>query len=74
MSIYFLIAPSAISRWFALGIVWNEGANIHGKLLQGKSDFPYPFFMEVFMIGAWCIWKERNALIWQNSKPKLLEK
>jgi hypothetical protein len=25
-----------------------------------------PFFMEIVMIGAWCIWKERNDFIFNG--------
>ena len=60
------------SRWFALGIVWRDDDNIHEKLSIAKRDFPYPFFMEVVMIGAWCIWNERNALIFNGKAPNLL--
>jgi hypothetical protein len=30
-----------------------------------------PFFMEVFMIAAWCIWNERNAWIFNGKTPSL---
>jgi hypothetical protein len=33
--------------------------------------FAYPFFMEVFMIGAWIIWKERNNFIFSHKPPSL---
>jgi hypothetical protein len=62
----FFDCPSAISRWFVLGIVWEEGAGIQEKLIFARRIFPHPFFMEIFMIGAWCIWNERNALIFDG--------
>jgi hypothetical protein len=27
--------------------------------------------MEIFMIGAWCIWNERNALIFYGKIPRI---
>ena len=30
-----------------------------------------PFFMEIFMVGAWCLWNERNALIFNGKIPSL---
>jgi hypothetical protein len=44
---------------------------MHRKLLIAKRDFQQPFFMEIFMIGAWCLWKERNNLIFNNKPPRL---
>ena len=69
---HLLFCPCSSSRWFALGIVWRDDDNIHEKLFIAKRDFPYPFFMEVVMIGAWCIWNERNALIFNGKDPSLL--
>jgi hypothetical protein len=43
-------------RWFALGIYWNDHPNIHQKLKTAKLDFAQLYFMEIFMIGAWCLW------------------
>lgn len=48
----FFDCPSASSRWFALGIIWEENASIHEKLYIAKQSFQYPFFMEIFLIGA----------------------
>ena len=36
------------------------------KLVTAKGILAQPFFTEVFMIGAWCIWNERNALIFDG--------
>jgi hypothetical protein len=65
----FFDCSTASARWFALGIVWEDEVNLHEKLIVAKRDFPYPFFMEVFMIGAWCIWNERNAFIFYGRAP-----
>jgi len=32
-----------------------------------------PFFMDI-IIGAWCIWKERNAYIFNNKPPSVFPK
>lgn len=65
----FFDCPSAISRWFALGIIWEENANIHEKLYIAKQGFMQPFFMEIFMIGPWCLWNERNNFIFNGKVP-----
>jgi hypothetical protein len=67
----FFDCSSAVCRWFALGIICNEFGNIHQRVYAAKQVFNYPFFMEVFLIGAWCIWKERNELVFNNKAPRL---
>jgi len=34
-------------------------AQVHHKLLLDKDNFAYPFFMEIFMVAAWCIWNKK---------------
>ena len=67
----FFDCQSAVCRWFALGISWDEKSNIHQKLYSAKQEFGQPFFMEVFMIGAWCLWNERNDFIFNGKAPCL---
>jgi hypothetical protein len=54
----FFNCPASASRWFSLGIVWEENLSIHQKLLQAHLDFGQPFFMEIFLMGAWCLWNQ----------------
>ena len=67
----FFDCPSAAARWYKLGIVWDDEAVMHHKLLIAKNDFPFPFFMEVFMVAAWCLWNERNAVVFSGRTPSL---
>jgi hypothetical protein len=67
----FFECPSTVSRWFALGITWEENVNIHQKLYIAKEAFLQPFFMEIFMISAWCVWNERNDFIFNGKNPNL---
>jgi hypothetical protein len=68
-----LIAPRhlAAACWFSLGVSWDENSNIHQRLYIAKQAFAQPFFMEVFMIGVWCLWKEINDLNFNNKGPSL---
>jgi hypothetical protein len=50
-----------------LGISWSDSGSSHQRIYLAKHAFPHPFFMEVFMIAAWCIWTERNRLIFSNN-------
>lgn len=67
----FFDCSSAACRWFALGIVWNGNVNIHDKIYLAKQEFMQPFFMEIFLIGCWTIWNERNNLIFNNRVPSV---
>jgi hypothetical protein len=67
----FFNCPAAASRWFALGIVWEENLSVHQKLLQAQLVFGQPFFIEIFMIGASCLWKQRNDVIFEGKTPHL---
>lgn len=66
----FFDCPSASVRWFALGIVWDNSLSIHEQLCSAKEGFQYPFFMEIFLIGAWCLWNERNDFIFNRKVPR----
>jgi hypothetical protein len=67
----FFECSAAACRWFALGISWSDSGNTHQRIYLAKHAFPHPFFMEVFMMAAWCIWTERNRLIFSNKPPGL---
>ena len=68
----FFQCTSAASRWFALGITWDEHSNIHQKLYLARNEFRQPFFMDIFLIGAWCLWTEGNDYIFKNKPPSIV--
>ena len=68
----FFQCTSAASRWFALGITWDEHSNIHQKLYLARNEFRQPFFMDIFLIGAWCLWNEGNNYIFKNKPPSIV--
>jgi len=39
--------------------------------MQQKQNFAGPYFIDLFMIAAWTIWKERNDYIFNNKVPSL---
>jgi hypothetical protein len=58
---------SARVRCETLGIRWPRVPNCYQKLIIARRTCSTPFFMEVFLIAAWCIWKEHNAQIFEGS-------
>ncbi|KAK3150220.1 hypothetical protein QOZ80_3AG0230400 [Eleusine coracana subsp. coracana] len=69
--IFSLVAPSRKYAGKKNGIFWNFAANFFDMMSQAKRAFGGKFFMEIFMIGAWQIWKQRNNLIFNRSNPSL---
>jgi len=61
----------ARERWHILNINFNGNLGIYQRIKSAKRCFTQPFFMEIFMIGAWCIWQERNAVVFENVAPDL---
>jgi hypothetical protein len=64
----FFECSMATTRWFLIGIQWTVHDSISQMLIQKKAQLNIPFFMDLFMIAGWCIWKERNDLVF-NGKP-----
>jgi hypothetical protein len=38
-------------------------------LTQKRAQLNIPYFMDLFMIAAWTIWKERNDLVFNGNPP-----
>ena len=67
----FFDCQSSIARWQALGIQWLQQGDIVQKLQHQKSTFQGPYFMDLFMLATWSIWKERNDFIFNGRPPSL---
>jgi hypothetical protein len=63
--------PFSIQCWNRLGIIWNATGNMLDLVQQGKDFWDRPMFMEVFIVAAWSIWKERNNLLFNNVIPNI---
>jgi hypothetical protein len=64
----FFECSSVTTRWYMIGIQWSVQHNVFQMLEQKKAQLNIPCFMDLFMIAAWCIWKERNDFVF-NGKP-----
>jgi hypothetical protein len=45
---------------------WDFNLPFHRMMEQAKQQYTSDFFMEIFMLGAWLIWKERNGTIFSG--------
>lgn len=52
--------------WDKLGIVWSLEADIHIKIMKTRQQIGLPFFIEIFLIAAWELWKIRNRLVFDG--------
>jgi len=57
------------SCWKAIGIDWRINLHFFQMMKRARQDFQHWFFMEVFIIATWHIWKQRNNLIFQERRP-----
>jgi len=55
--------------WDFLHIGWDHTLDFFQTMIKAQQDFGQPFFMEVFSIAAWEIWKQRNGYIFRNKIP-----
>jgi hypothetical protein len=64
----FFTCPFSLDCWRYLNIEWNYNTDFYTMMDEAKSQFGNEF-MEVFMIASWLIWKQRNTLIFNRSRP-----
>lgn len=54
--------------WSLISILWYDVLNIHDKILAAWQTSGLPFFMDIFLIASWEIWKLRNAIIFYGER------
>ncbi|PWZ53651.1 hypothetical protein Zm00014a_004064 [Zea mays] len=55
-----------------MNIQWNHQIDFFTTFQQAKDLHDSPFFMEVFIIAAWQIWKQRNNFIFDRERPSFI--
>jgi hypothetical protein len=68
----FFNCPFSQDCWRHLNIQWNYQINFFATFQQARDLHGSPFFMEVFIIAAWQIWKQRNNFIFNRGRPSFL--
>ena len=54
--------------WNYLQIPWVPGST-HEVIHYAKKYFTGPCFVEVVVLACWCLWKQRNGLIFKYIRP-----
>jgi hypothetical protein len=63
--------PFSTSCWDCLDATWiQQGDRLH-IIDHGRRTWKKPMYMEIFMIGAWNIWKERNQFFFEGIAPSV---
>ena len=61
--------PFARRCWQKVQVQWDLSLDIHSRIVQAKNVSSHSFFMELFLIAAWEIWKLRNSVICEGVRP-----
>jgi hypothetical protein len=64
----FFHCPFSKRCWNILKMRWQLHGNLLDIITEGRDRWCGPMFMEIFMLAAWNIWKERNKLVF-NALP-----
>lgn len=56
----FFQCPFSAACWGRLGIIWPSHGDRLQLLHEAKRRWTKPMFMEIFLVAAWSLWKERN--------------
>jgi hypothetical protein len=57
----FLLCPFAKNCWASIGVLVPSWLRADRAMSYMKMYISQPFAMEIIIIMAWCIWKERNT-------------
>lgn len=67
----FFKCPFSAAFWEKLNIGWPDLDDRLQMLHAAKNTWLRPMFMEVFIVAAWSIWKERNNKHFGGIAPEI---
>ena len=56
----FFSCPFSQRCWARVGLFWPNVGNRVSLLHAGRNQWSQPLFVDIFLLAAWSIWKERN--------------
>jgi hypothetical protein len=68
----FFSCPFSKICWDTINIGWDSNQNFETMMVTVKQRSSHQFFMDLFRIGAWNIWKQRNGLIFNKMLPSIV--
>jgi hypothetical protein len=64
--------PFSLSCWQSLGVHFDPTGDRLHIAESWKNTWHKPFFMEIFLLASWNIWKTRNSLLFDGITPTFL--
>jgi len=61
--------PFSTRCWDYLHLYWDHSLNFFAMMHAAKHQSDIQFFMEIFVVASWEIWKQRNGKIFRQSSP-----
>lgn len=52
-----------------MGIDWSQHGDRQKLIELGKENYNGPMFMDIFLVAAWSLWKERNNNFFRGIPP-----
>ena len=57
--------------WDKVGMLWPSSGNRLTLIHAGKEGWRLPLFMDIFLLAAWSLWKERNNKHFRGVTPSV---
>ncbi|GJN31828.1 hypothetical protein PR202_gb20275 [Eleusine coracana subsp. coracana] len=65
----FFACPFSQQCWTNISIAWDMNTDFFTMLARAKMAAQHQYFMEIFIIATWQIWKQRNDYIFNRNRP-----
>jgi hypothetical protein len=65
------IVPLAQLVGASLTFIWTTAYYFFAMIKRAREECPHDFFLEIFSIAAWVIWKQRNDKIFRAQAPSI---